>query len=44
MVQNPLIQINDCSELQLSTAIKKVLIRSDNCDDTGTREVLENTR
>ncbi len=31
-----LIQINDSGELQLSTAIKKVLIPSDNCDDTGT--------
>jgi hypothetical protein len=31
-----LIQINDSGELQLSTAIKKILIPSDNCDDTGT--------
>ena len=31
-----LIQINDSGELQMSTAIKKVLIPSDNCDDTGT--------
>lgn len=31
-----LIQINDSGELQLSTAIKKVLIPSDNCDDSGT--------
>ena len=31
-----LIQINDSGELRLSTAIKKVLIPSDNCDDTGT--------
>lgn len=31
-----LIQINDSGELQLSTAIKKFLIPSDNCDDTGT--------
>ena len=30
------IQINDSGELQMSTAIKKVLIPSDNCDDTGT--------
>lgn len=31
-----LIQINDSGELQMSTAIKKILIPSDNCDDTGT--------
>ena len=31
-----LIQINDSGELQMSTTIKKVLIPSDNCDDTGT--------
>ena len=31
-----LIQINDSGELQLSTAIKIILIPSDNCDDTGT--------
>ena len=31
-----LIQINDSGELQLSTAIKKILIPSDNCDDSGT--------
>ena len=31
-----LIQINDSGELQLSTAIKKILNPSDNCDDTGT--------
>ena len=30
-----LIQINDSGELQLSTAIKKVLIPSDNCDEQG---------
>ena len=31
-----LIQINDSGELQLSTAIKKILNPSDNCDETGT--------
>ena len=31
-----LIQINDSGELQLSTAIKKILIPSDNSDDSGT--------
>ena len=31
-----LIQINDTGEVQLSTAIKKILNPSDNCDDTGT--------
>ena len=31
-----LIQINDSGELQLSAAIKKILIPSDKCDDTGT--------
>ena len=29
-------QINNSGELQLSTAIKKFLIPSDKCDDTGT--------
>ena len=29
-------QLDETGELQLSTAIKKVLIPSDNCDDTGT--------
>ena len=31
-----LIQINESGELQLSTAIKKILIPSDNCEDAGT--------
>ena len=31
-----LIQINDSGELQLSTAIKKLLNMSDNCEDAGT--------
>ena len=31
-----LIQINNSGELQLSTAIKKLLIPSDNCEDFGT--------
>ncbi len=31
-----LIQINDMGEVQLSTAIKKILNPSDNCEDTGT--------
>jgi hypothetical protein len=31
-----LIQINDTGEVQLSTAIKKILNPSDNCDDAGT--------
>ena len=30
-----LIQINDSGELQLSTAIKKILNPADNCEDTG---------
>ena len=30
-----LIQISESEELQLSTAIKKILIPSDNCDDQG---------
>ena len=31
-----LIQIDESHEVQLSTAIKKILIPSDNCEDTGT--------
>ena len=31
-----LIQVNDSGELQLSTAIKKILNPSDNCEDPGT--------
>jgi hypothetical protein len=30
-----LLQINDTGELQLSTAIKKILNPSDNCDEQG---------
>ena len=30
-----LLQINDTGELQLSTAIRKIRIPSDNCDEQG---------